>query len=148
MILPTGAESFTDGIRVGTEVYHHLAKLIGKRYGVAATLIGDEGGFGVPQIKDENETLELIMDAIEDAGHGGKVDIGLDVASSEFFTKDGKYDVSIKTGKKDRVYDYKEMTELYGKLCKKYPIVTIEDPFDQDDFKAYTYMQSKLGDKV
>lgn len=137
MVLPTGAESFKEGIQIGAEVYHNLAKLIKKRYGKSAANVGDEGGFGVPQIQDEWETLDLIMDAIKEAGHEGKIDIGLDVASSEFFV-DGKYDLSFKTGKKDRIVDQDEFISHYRKMIDKYPIVSIEDPFDQDDFKAYT----------
>lgn len=147
MVLPTGAGSFKEGIQIGAEVYHNLAKLIKKRYGKASANVGDEGGFGVPQIKDEFETLELIMDAIKEAGHEGKIGIGLDVASSEFFI-DGKYDLSKKTGKKDRVLDADAFIQHYAKLIKDYPIVSIEDPFDQDDFDAYISMHSKLGDTV
>jgi enolase len=147
MILPTGAKSFKEGIQIGAEVYHHLAKLIKKRYGKASANVGDEGGFGVPQIQDEWETLTLIMDAINEAGHKGKIDIGLDVASSEFYV-DGKYDLSFKTGKKDRILNEDQLIAHYDKMMSKYPIVTIEDPFDQDDFNAYIKMQAKLGSKV
>lgn len=147
MILPTGASSFKEGIRMGAEVYHHLKNLIKDRYGKAATNVGDEGGFGVPAINDENETLELIMDAIQSSGHAGKIGIGLDVAASEFYV-DGKYDLSLKTGTKDRILNQDQMIDLYANMVDKYPIVTIEDPFDQDDFAAYTKMQAMLGDKV
>lgn len=147
MILPTGATSFTEGIRLGTEVYHSLANLIKKRYGKSAANVGDEGGFGVPQIQDEWETLDLITDAIREAGHEGKIEIGLDVASSEFYV-DGKYDLSFKTGKKDRILGQDEFIDHYNSMISKYPIVSIEDPFDQDDFAAYKAMQSKVGHKV
>jgi len=73
MVMPTGALSFKEGMRMGAETYHELAKLLKKKYGKSATLVGDEGGFGAPQIKDENETLELIMEAIANAGHTGKL---------------------------------------------------------------------------
>jgi enolase len=147
MILPTGANSFKEGIQIGAEVYHNLAKLIKKRYGKSSANVGDEGGFGVPQIEDEWETLDLIMEAIKEAGHEGKIDIGLDVASSEFYV-DGKYDLSFKTGKKDRIVDQDQFIAHFDKMISKYPIVSIEDPFDQDDFKAYTQMQATLGDRV
>jgi enolase len=147
MIFPTGATSFKEGLRLGAEVYHTLAKLIKKRYGKSAANVGDEGGFGVPAIQDEWETLDLIMDAIKASGHEGKIQIGLDVASSEFFV-DGKYDLSKKTGKKDRVLDRDQFINHYRDMIGKYPIVSIEDPFDQDDFDAYIEMQKKLGDKV
>ena len=148
MILPTGATSFKEGIRIGAEVYHNLAKLIKKRYGKAAANVGDEGGFGVPQIKDEFETLELILDAIKEAGHEGKIEIGLDVASSEFITEDKKYDLSKKTGKKDRVLDQDQFISHYESLINKYPIISIEDPFDQDDWSAYTKFNAKVGGKI
>ena len=147
MILPTGAHTFAEGLRIGAEVYHNLANLIKKRYGKSAANVGDEGGFGVPNIEDEWETLDLIMDAIKEAGHEGKVDIGLDVASSEFYV-DGKYDLSFKTGTKDRILGQDEFIDHYDSMIQKYPIVTIEDPFDQDDFAAYTKMQEKLGGKI
>ena len=147
MILPTGATSFKEGIRFGAEVYHTLANLIKKRYGKAAANVGDEGGFGVPQIQDEWETLDLIMDAIHGSGHEGKIDICLDVASSEFYV-DGKYDLSLKTGTKDRIMGQDEFIDHYEDMIKKYPIVSIEDPFDQDDFSAYKAMQKKLGGDV
>lgn len=147
MILPTGAHSFSEGIRMGAEVYHHLKQLIKERYGKASANVGDEGGFGVPQIKDENETLELIMAAIDKSGHLGKIEIGLDVAASEFYV-DGKYDVSKKIGDSSRLYSVDQMIDLYEGMVKKYPIATIEDPFDQDDFKAYQKFQERLGSKI
>jgi enolase len=95
MILPTGATSFKEAMRLGAETYHTLAKLVKQKYGKSAANVGDEGGFGAPQIKDENETLELIMEAIQKSGHAGKIDIGLDVAASEFYDgKTGTYNMS------------------------------------------------------
>jgi enolase len=95
MIMPTGATSFKEAIRLGSETYHHLAKLLKKKFGKSASNVGDEGGFGAPQIKDEFETLDMIMEAIKSAGHDGKIDIALDVAASEFFdSKTKKYNLS------------------------------------------------------
>lgn len=150
MILPTGATSFKEAIRYGAEVYHSLHALLKKKFGKTATNVGDEGGFGAPQITDETHALELIMEAIKNAGLDGKIDIGLDAASSEFFDpKTKKYNMSQKAGKTDRVYTSDQMiTEVYGKMCSKFPVVTIEDPFDQDDFPAYTKMTKEMGDKV
>jgi enolase len=79
------------------------------------------------------------MDAIEASGHAGKIDIGLDVAASEFYV-DGKYDLSLKTGEKNRILNDDEFIDLYENLINNYPIVTIEDPFDQDDFSAWSKM--------
>ena len=149
MILPTGAHSFSEAMRLGAETYHSLAKLVKQKYGKSAANVGDEGGFGAPQIKDENETLELIMEAIQKAGHSGKIDIGLDVAASEFFdSKTGNYNLSQKLGKTDRIMTPDQLTDLYANLASKYPIKSIEDPFDQDDFAAYAKMTARIGDKV
>lgn len=90
MIMPTGATSFRESLRLGAETYQHLQKLLKKKYGKSAANVGDEGGFGAPQIKDENETLELITEAINNAGHTGKIDIALDVAASEFYDSKAK----------------------------------------------------------
>lgn len=95
MILPTGANSFLEAMQYGCEVYHSLAKLLKKKFGKSAANVGDEGGFGAPQIRDENHTLEIIMEAIENSGHLGKIDVGLDVAASEFFNaKDVTYNLT------------------------------------------------------
>ena len=149
MILPTGATSFAEGIRLGAEVYHTLQSLLKKKFGLSAANVGDEGGFGAPQIRDENHTLEIITEALELSGHAGKIDIGLDVAASEFFDPMNKtYNFSQKTGKNDRILTQDQTIELYKNLCDKYPLVTIEDPFDQDDFEAYIKMTKLMGDKV
>lgn len=149
MILPTGATSFKESLRTGVEVYHALAKLLKKKFGLSAGNVGDEGGFGAPQIRDEIHTLEIIMEALHDAGHEGKVDIGLDVAASEFYNAENKtYNFSQKTGKNDRIYSQDETLKLYADLVEKYPMVSIEDPFDQDDFESYIKMTAQLGDKV
>ena len=149
MILPTGATTFSEGIRLGAEVYHTLQSLLKKKFGLSAANVGDEGGFGAPQIRDENHTLEIITEALELSGHAGKIDIGLDVAASEFFDPVNKtYNFSQKTGKNDRILTQDQTIELYKNLCDKYPLVTIEDPFDQDDFEAYIKMTKLMGDKV
>ncbi len=149
MILPTGASSFSEAMRLGAETYHSLAKLIKQKYGKSAANVGDEGGFGAPQIKDESETLVLIMEAIQKAGHAGKIEIGLDVAASEFYDAKAKtYNMSQKLGKTDRVMTPDELTNLYERLVNTYPIKSIEDPFDQDDFDAYAKMTARLGDRV
>ena len=149
MILPTGANSFKESIRIGVEVYHALAKLLKKKFGLSAANVGDEGGFGAPQIRDENHTLEIIMEALKNSGHEGKVDIGLDVAASEFYDADKKtYNFSQKTGKNDRILNQDQTIALYKNLCDNYPLVSIEDPFDQDDFDSYIKMTALMGDKV
>jgi len=141
MILPTGADSFKESLRLGIEVYHSLATLLKKKFGKSAANVGDEGGFGAPQIEDENHCLEIIMEAIQNSGHAGKIDIGLDVAASEFYdAKANTYNLSQKTGKNDRIMSPDELLGIYDKLSQNYPIVSIEDPFDQDDFPSYVKM--------
>ncbi|XP_002736959.2 alpha-enolase-like [Saccoglossus kowalevskii] len=99
MILPTGAASFTEAMRMGSEVYQNLKKVIKDKYGLDATAVGDEGGFA-PNILDNKEALELLKLAIEKSGYTGKIKIGMDVAASEFF-KDGKYDLDFKNKNSD-----------------------------------------------
>lgn len=141
MILPTGADSFKESLRIGVEVYHSLASLLKKKFGKSAANVGDEGGFGAPQLKDENHTLEIIMEAIQNSGHSGRIDIGLDVAASEFYdAKKNMYNLSQKTGVNDRIITPDALIALYTKLVDGYPIVSIEDPFDQDDFSSYIKM--------
>merc|ERR1712226_1013331 len=96
MILPVGASSFTEAMKMGVEVYHHLKAVIKKKYGQDATNVGDEGGFA-PNIKENDEALELLMMALDKSGHKDKVAIGTDVAASEFYNGDEKkYDIYMK----------------------------------------------------
>ena len=149
MILPTGASTFKESLRLGIEVYHSLASLLKKKFGKSAANVGDEGGFGAPQIEDENHCLEIIMEAIQNSGHSGKIDIGLDVAASEFYdAKANTYNLSQKTGKNDRIMSPDSLLAIYDKLSSDYPIVSIEDPFDQDDFSSYIKMTEQIGERV
>lgn len=149
MILPVGATSFKEAMRIGCEVYHSLKKLIKETYGLASANVGDEGGFGCPEIIDEIDTLNLVTRAIEAAGHTDTVKIGLDVASSEFWDEtEKKYNLTKKLKTKDRLLDHHQFIDLYEKISTDYPIVSIEDPFDQDDFEAYKEIQSRLGGKI
>merc|ERR1740122_958641 len=96
MIAPTGASSFKQSLRIGAEVYHSLKDVVKKRYGKDAAAVGDEGGFA-PNIQDNDEGLSALMDAIEDAGHSGKVKIAMDIAASEFYVKeDETYNLGFK----------------------------------------------------
>jgi enolase len=142
MILPVGASTFTEAMQMGTEVYHALKGIIKKKYGQDATNVGDEGGFA-PNIASNNEGLDLVNQAIAQAGYTGKVKIGMDVAASEFYTEDKKYDLDFKTKdeskkNKEDIKTGPELLELYKSFCKDYPIITIEDPFDQDDWENTT----------
>jgi enolase len=149
MILPTGASSFSEAMRMSCEVYAVLKSVIKKKYGQDATNVGDEGGFA-PNIQANNEGLDLVVEAIERAGYTGKVVIGMDVAASEFFTKDGRYDLNFKTPNNDgkAVLSGKALMELYESFASKYPIVSIEDPFEQDDWANWSSIVSHIGDKV
>ncbi|CCF58383.1 hypothetical protein KAFR_0E02300 [Kazachstania africana CBS 2517] len=138
MIAPTGAKTFAEAMRIGSEVYHNLKSLTKKRYGASAGNVGDEGGVA-PNIQTAEEALDLIVDAIKAAGHEGKVKIGLDCASSEFF-KDGKYDLDFKNPESDpsKWLSGEELAAYYKTLMAKYPIVSIEDPFAEDDWESWS----------
>ncbi len=140
MIAPIGAESFSEALRVGAEVYHTLKKVI-KDKGLS-TGLGDEGGFA-PSVDSTKAALDLIVEAIEKAGFkvGEDVALALDVASSEFF-KDGKY--HFEGGE----HTAEEMAKVYEDLIEEYPIVSIEDPLQEDDWEGYTALTAKIGDKV
>lgn len=138
MLLPTGANSFKEAMRMGAEIYQNLKSVIKKKYGQDATNVGDEGGFA-PNILDNQEALNLIMEAIEKAGYSGKIQIGMDVAASEFH-RDGKYDLDFKNPKsnpKDHITS-DQLGDIYMGFIKDYPVVSIEDCFDQDDWAAWT----------
>jgi enolase len=136
--------SLLSSCTVGCEVYHTLGKIIKSKFGGDATLIGDEGGFAPPC--DNREGCELIMEAIKKAGYDGKCTIGLDVAASEFKVKgkdaydlDFKYDGNIVSGE--------ELGNLYKSLANDFPIVTIEDPFDEDDWANWSKFTGNYGKK-
>ncbi|KAL1920371.1 uncharacterized protein VTP21DRAFT_748 [Calcarisporiella thermophila] len=145
MIMPTGASSFSEAMKIGTECYHALKSVIKQKYGIDATNVGDEGGFA-PNIQDAREGLELLRAAIEKAGYTDKVKIAMDCAASEFY-KDGKYDLDFKNEKNDgtSVKDSNGMVELYKQLVSEYPIVSIEDPFDQDDWESWAQLQAAVN---
>jgi enolase len=139
MIVPSQAPSFTEAMRQGAEVYQILKALAKKKYGQSAGNVGDEGGVA-PDIQTAEEALDLITEAIEKAGYTGKINIAMDVASSEFY-REGKYDLDFKNPDSDRAkwLTYQQLADLYKCLAKKYPIVSIEDPFAEDDWEAWTH---------
>ncbi|CAE8645317.1 unnamed protein product [Polarella glacialis] len=148
MILPVGASTFKEALIIGCEVYHHLKACIKKKYGQDACNVGDEGGFA-PSVQDNNEALDVLMDALQKSGHAAKVKIGTDVAASEFY-KDGKYDLDFKNPNSNPA-DWKtgaQMSEYYQEWFAKYPFISIEDPFDQDDWEAYTHFNKKCGKEM
>ncbi len=133
MIAPK-ARSFAEALRMGSEVYHQLKEVIEKKHGKEATNVGDEGGFA-PPLERAEEGLGLLMEAIQKAGYKGKIEIAIDCAASEFY-KDGKYHLHTVMSK-ERLLDY------YLHLIKKYPIISIEDPFEQEDFAGFAELRKR-----
>lgn len=138
MLVPTGFSSFHEALRAGAEIFHTLKAILKKAGHVTA--VGDEGGFA-PHVKDSNEALSVLMQAIGDAGYEGKVKLALDCAASEYY-KDGVYTVD---GKK---MNSGELVEFYGELIHTFPIVSIEDSHSEDDWDGFALMQKKYGDSV
>jgi enolase len=135
-------------MKMGSEVYHNLKSVIKKKYGQDACNVGDEGGFA-PNILENKEGLDLLVTAIEQAGYTGKVKIGMDVAASEFWLDEKKvYDLDFKTDNNDgsQCKSGEELLGLYKEFCEGYPMISIEDPFDQDDFASYGKMTTELGE--
>ncbi|MBR2348448.1 MAG: phosphopyruvate hydratase [Candidatus Methanomethylophilaceae archaeon] len=142
MIIPAGAPSFSECIRMSTEVYMHLKTLLKNKYGVGAINIGDEGGFA-PPLDTVDEALSIIVDSISDAGYvpGKDVFLAIDAASSEFY-KDGVYNVDgmdLSAG---------ELADHYVELTKTHPLISIEDPFFEDDFATTAELTRKVGNRV
>ncbi len=144
MIMPVKALTFKEALRAGAEVFHALKKVL-KDKGLN-TAVGDEGGFA-PNLKSNEEALEVIIESIEKAGYkpGEDILLALDVASSEFYDKDKNAYVLAGEGK---TMSAKELTAFYQELVKKYPIVSIEDGLDENDWDGWKIMTDELGDKV
>jgi enolase len=145
MILPIGAPNFKEAIRMGTEIFHNLKKVLkDKGYN---TSVGDEGGFA-PNLGSNEEALQVIMTAIKAAGYtpGKDVFLGMDVASSEFYNKQTKQYVLAGEGGKS--FSSKELAEFYAGLVKKYPIISIEDGLDENDWDGWKYLTQLLGKTV
>ena len=140
MVVPTGAENFREWLRMWAEVFHNL-KAILKSRGLA-TSVGDEWWFA-PNLSSNEEALQVIVEAIEKAGHTGKVQLALDVAASEFF-KDWKYNLEGEW----RVLDQDGLVSLYADWCSKYPIISIEDWMAEDDFDWWKKLTDVLGNKI
>src|SRR5262245_13451176 len=144
MIMPIGAPTFSEAIRMGAEVFHTLKKLLHDNgYGTA---VGDEGGFA-PNLKSNQEAIEMILKAVEQAGYkpGADVSIALDAASSEFFDRKGKY-IFKKSDNSARTAE--DMVQLYADWCSRYPIVSIEDGLAEDDWDGWQLLTRELGRKV
>jgi enolase len=144
MIVPVGAETFAEALRMGAEVFHSLKKVLVKRG--LATGVGDEGGFA-PDLKSDEDALKVIIEAIEAAKYapGKQVALALDCAASELYDKQGQY-VFKKSGAGTR--DAQGMIDLYSKWMEEYPIVSIEDGLAEDDWDGWAALTSALGDRV
>jgi enolase len=152
MICPTGAPTFREAMRMAAETYHNLKLVIKKKFGLDATNVGDEGGFA-PNIQNNKDGLELIKEAIAQAGLVGKIEIAMDVAASSFFDdKATKYDLGKKvpaaSKTADLVVDAAGLIGMYSSWCDQYPIWSIEDPFDQDDWAAYETFTTQMGKRI
>jgi len=148
-IIPVGAENFKEAMRIGCECYHTLKGVIKKKFGGDATLIGDEGGFAPPC--DARAGVELIMEAIEKAGYKDKCKVGMDVAASEFKVEGQDcYDLGTWYPESEKTAELKmtgaQLGDFYSQLAKDFPIITIEDPFDQDDWDAWVKMTNNIGE--
>ncbi len=142
MIVPAGFKHFRDALRAGVEVFHHLKKLL--KDGGHVTAVGDEGGFA-PSFESNEEAIKYIINAVESAGYkpGEEIFIALDCAASEFFNEEkGLYTIDGKELTPDQLIDY------YVDLTERYPIVTIEDPFNEEDWEAFSKLSERVGGKV
>lgn len=142
MIMPIGPKKFSEKLRMGTEIFHALKKILHDKK--LSTSVGDEGGFA-PSIPSNEAAIELILEAIEKAGYKAGKDVGLalDVAATELY-KDGKYHLE----REGRTLTSEEMVAFYEEWCKKYPIISIEDGLSEDDWAGYVLMTQKLGKRV
>ena len=146
MIMPVNAKNFSQAIQMGSEVFHNLKKVLHKKG--LSTAVGDEGGFA-PAFKDIEDALDSIKEAVKEAGYkwGEDIKIALDCASSEFY-KNGKYDYTIFEGAKGKVRTSAEQADYLAELVAKYPIISIEDGMDQNDWDGWKLLTDKLGKKV
>src|SRR3989338_8525003 len=146
MILPIGASNFQEAMKLGKEVYDNLGKIIKEKYGNEIP-IGDEGGFALP-LADNKQALDLLREAILKSKDSKKIRIGIDAAASEFY-KNGKYDLNFKApnNKKDEKTG-EEMIDFYKEIIKNYNLISIEDPFEQNDWGSYSKFMKEFGGKI
>lgn len=142
MIQPVGAKTFSEALRMGAEIFHALKKVLSEKG--LSTAVGDEGGFA-PNLPSNEGALEVIATAVEKAGYklGDNVTLAMDCAASEFY-KDGKYDLA----GEGKVFSAPEFSDYLAGLCKKYPIISIEDGMDESDWDGWADQTQKLGDKI
>ncbi|MBR9916025.1 MAG: phosphopyruvate hydratase [Algicola sp.] len=147
MVMPVKAKNFTHAMQMGTEIFHHLKKVLHDRG--LSTAVGDEGGFAPNLEGGTEDALETIAKAVDNAGYklGDDVMIALDCAAAEFY-KDGKYDYTIFEGASGQVRSSQEQADYLAQLAEKYPIISIEDGMDENDWDGWKYLTEKIGDKV
>lgn len=141
MIVPTGAPNFREGLRWCAEITHTLGQQL-KARGLS-TGVGDEGGFA-PDLESDEAAIEAVLEAVEKAGYGGKVQLALDAAGSEWAQENGRY----RLPKRGKELDTEDMIEYWENLVQKYPILSIEDPLGEEDWQGWAEMTRRLGDKV
>ena len=144
MIFPVGASSFSEALRMGAEIFHQLKSVLKKRG--LNTNVGDEGGFA-PDLNSNSEAIELILEAVEKTGYknGSQVSIALDVASSELFNSENK---SYELVSENKSFTSEELIKYYEGLCNQYPIISIEDGLDENDWSGWQKLNSALGKKI
>ncbi|MCX6778544.1 MAG: phosphopyruvate hydratase [Candidatus Micrarchaeota archaeon] len=142
MIIPKGAKSFPECLQISAETYHALGSILKKKYGVTAKNVGDEGGYA-PPINSTEEALDALVQAIEECGYSKKIFLGIDSASSSFYDeKSGKYKLDGKMASKEH------LLEFYVQLASKYPIISYEDPFAEEDFESFAMLVRKVAPKI
>lgn len=141
MIIPTGAPNFREGLRWCAEITHTLGQQL-KARGLS-TGVGDEGGFA-PDLESDEAAIEAVLEAVEKAGYGGKVQLALDAAGSEWAQENGRY----RLPKRGKELDTEDMIEYWENLVQKYPILSIEDPLGEEDWQGWAEMTRRLGDEV
>ncbi len=146
MIMPVGAKNFTEAIKMGSEIFHNLKKILHNRG--LSTAVGDEGGFA-PTFKGTEDALDTVLKAIDNAGYkaGKEILLALDCAASEFYV-DGKYDYTKFEGKGAAIRTSEEQADYLAELSQKYPIISIEDGMDENDWSGWKYLNKKIGDKI
>ncbi len=146
MVMPVKAKNFTEAMQMGTEIFHNLKKVLHDRG--LSTAVGDEGGFA-PTLDGTEDALDSIALAVEKAGYkfGDEIMVALDCAAAEFYV-DGKYDYTKFEGDKGKVRTSEEQADYLAELASKYPILSIEDGMDENDWEGWKYLTSKIGDKV
>jgi len=151
-LIPVGATSFREAMRMGSETYHTLKALIKKTYGIDSTAVGDEGGFA-PKLESPEDALKLLVQAIEQAGYTGRIVIGSDPAASETYDKEtGMYNLDFKKPAAEmsaaNLKTGDELVAYWAEMAKRYPIALLEDPFDEADFTSHAKLTAQLGESI